>query len=349
MQKVSDQRGLVSMVIVVVLMMVITIMTLSFSNAVRNEQRQALDRQLNTQAYYAAESGINYGAKVVREELEKPGVTIASLQKTTCPPTSGGIYDDSLQLNGDSLRVSCLLVNTQPGSLVYAIDPAAQSKIFPVKPSAAIDRFEIEWSPTPGSVSSCPNNNAAASNLPSSGSWTCPYGVIRLDLVRTATPDRQALAGNNFSNLFMPLNGSGATASFDSGQPNAFGGPATQGVRYPASCDATRCRATIMLPGTTSEEFYARAQTLYRPTNLTFRALNGATEVSLLDAQIVVDATGKSQDVLRRIQTRIPLVGQSVHADYGLQTRDNICKQFTAYDPSVDGRGGSYSNTTPGC
>lgn len=348
MKVVDDQRGLVSMVIVTVLMIVITIMTLSFSNVVRNEQRQTLDRQLNTQAYYAAESGVNYGAKIVREQLEA-GTPIAELQKTDCP--SNTIYQDNLVLN-QGLQVSCLLVNTSPGSLVYTLDPAAQSKIFPIKPTSSIDRFEIEWSPAPGNnVTSCPSNASTAASLPAAGSWSCPFGVIRIDIARTSNVSRQALAQNTFSNLFMPLNtASASTVFFDNGT-NAFSGSAAQGSRYPAQCDASRCRATVRLSGSTSEEFYARVQTIYRPTNLTFRALQGTTEVPLRDAQIVVDATGKSQDVLRRIQTRIPLVGQSVHADYGLQSRDNICKQFTAYDPTQDNRndGRTFPNTTPGC
>ena len=54
-----NQDGLVSIIIVVILMIVISIIVLSFAKVVRNEQRQTLDRQLSTQAYYAAESGVN--------------------------------------------------------------------------------------------------------------------------------------------------------------------------------------------------------------------------------------------------------------------------------------------------
>lgn len=335
---VNNQQGLVSIIIVVILMMIISLITLSYANIARNEQRQALDRTLNSQAFYASESGVNYASRVIKQQVQS-GASIASLLKTDCPPNA--TYPDTLQLE-PGVSVSCLFVQTSPKSLAYDLDTTVQSKVFPVRPDGPITRVVVEWTPQAGSVASCPNSTAAAQNLNPAASYACPYSVLRVDLTNTtAGLSRSLLAQNTFSAIFMPVQSSvpgAGTVSFVG--KNAFGGNnAMQGARVPASCDATRCTMSITFPTANANQYYMRLMPLYRNTQATVTGRNVNTLVSLRDAQIVVDATGKAQDILRRVQVRIPLVNDGLHADYGLQSRQSICKAFTAFDAT-------YTNAT---
>lgn len=334
----SNEQGLVSIIIVVVLMFVISLITLSYANIARNEQQQALDRTLNAQAYYAAESGINYATKTITDRI-KNGTPINLLVKPDCKPDPpSGIYGDQLQIDAATgVSTSCLLVQTNPKSLVYDLSTSDQSKVFPVKPESLITRVVVEWNTqSSGPVSNCTNT----ATLPVAGSWSCPYGALRVDLANTSAGlSRSLLAQNTFSTVFMPVQSSfpGAGSVTFSGK-NAFGGnSAMQGARAPASCDNTRCTMSITFASANMNEYYMRIMPLYRGTQATITARNGSNLVSLKDAQIVVDATGKAQDVLRRVQVRIPLVNDGIHADYGIQSAQSVCKLFDAFP--------GYSNT----
>jgi len=52
--------------------------------------------------------------------------------------------------------------------------------------------------------------------------------------------------------------------------------------------------------------------------------------VSFTGAQVLIDVTGKAQDVLRRVQVRVPATGTSANltSDYAMQSTDSICKRF---------------------
>lgn len=56
----DNQQGIVAIVVTIILMVILTLIVLSFAKISRREERDALDRQLSTQAFYAAESGIDY-------------------------------------------------------------------------------------------------------------------------------------------------------------------------------------------------------------------------------------------------------------------------------------------------
>ena len=55
-----------------------------------------------------------------------------------------------------------------------------------------------------------------------------------------------------------------------------------------------------------------------------FRDLPGTAR--LKDAQIMVDSTGKANDLLRRIQVRVPARPQSRQAEFAIQAKDSLCK-----------------------
>ena len=110
---------------------------------------------------------------------------------------------------------------------------------------------------------------------------------------------------------------------------NVLGGTANQGARPVASCSDEKCVITVT--GMSRTKYYARVSTIYRETSLSVVAKGNSGDLSLIGAQVLVDATGRAQDVLRRVQVRVPLVGDSLHPDYGIQTTDSMCKQFTTF------------------
>ena len=80
-----DQRGIASLIITMVSMVIVTLIVLGFATLSRREQRQSLDRQLSTQAFYAAESGVEDARAVILNSIAS-GV---SFHKTNCTTSDG--------------------------------------------------------------------------------------------------------------------------------------------------------------------------------------------------------------------------------------------------------------------
>jgi Tfp pilus assembly protein PilX len=59
MTREDKQAGMVAIMVTMILMIVISLIVVGFAQISRRNQRQALDRQLSTQAFYAAETGVN--------------------------------------------------------------------------------------------------------------------------------------------------------------------------------------------------------------------------------------------------------------------------------------------------
>jgi Tfp pilus assembly protein PilX len=55
----TNQSGIVSLIIVAILAIVLGLVAIGFSQLTNRELKQAGDRELNAQAFYAAESGVN--------------------------------------------------------------------------------------------------------------------------------------------------------------------------------------------------------------------------------------------------------------------------------------------------
>lgn len=339
----SNEKGLVSITVTVILMLVISITVLSFAQIIRREQRQALDNQLSSQAFYAAESGINDA----RRFIATLG-TATPPPKTLCGPE--GVYTaTALPMTIDAATntsYSCLLINGSPKSLKYDVSTSEASKIIPIRTEgAAIKDLEISWSPSTNNdpLNGCPSR--ISSNLPAANRWTwmsptatlwpCKgYGIVRIDITPTnasvTTPlSREPLMANTFTAFLTPtVNGTGSVNYRGGGNIN--GGDTNQGARPEARCDTTTCKITIL--GLGGNNYFARISAVYRDAGVSVVAKGNANQdLALTGAQILIDSTGRSQDVLRRIQVRIPLVNDGLHADYAIQSTDSVCKQFTTY------------------
>jgi Tfp pilus assembly protein PilX len=68
----QNEQGLVAIVIVSTIIVILSLMTIGFSRIMDRELRQALDRELASQAHYAAESGLNDARRYVAQATSLP-------------------------------------------------------------------------------------------------------------------------------------------------------------------------------------------------------------------------------------------------------------------------------------
>ena len=349
-RKMSKQErreaGMVAIMVTLILMVVISLLVLGFAQIPRRNQRQALDRQLSSQAFYAAETGVNDVARLI--DSAAPGTTIPP--KENCDSSGDPFYGSLNPVIGpaeDQIQYTCILVDPTPNSLEYR-GIGTTGTVFPVvAESGSIGSIRLTWTPVPGDdgdpppTQECPTSSSLNSSTAFSdvSNWRCGYGLLRFDLVPTSGSLSMSGLQNTLMTTFaVPLRSGGTSTITYSGAP--------ANSRVGTACTNTSCRLTINL-SPAGTRYHMRVLSLYKElVTLTVEAFSGPNAtgdvVSLREAQVLVDSTGKAQDVLRRIQVRLPLSSSlNSMGDYAIQSTEAVCKRFSV----MDGRFQSFANS----
>ncbi len=325
-----NDKGFVSIFSVIIIMSILTLVLVGFSNITRQAQRRTLDDQLNTQAFYAAESGIN-DAKTALTAAALAGTTY---NKSTCEGQDAGSsfnynYDSAL-----SVGYSCVLINSNPSDVRFSsigIEGASVAKTVTLASLSGnpFDKFSVYWdSPTQGDL--LPNSNVPS--LTPRAAWGTKVGMLRMDVVPVVDGalDRATLVANSYSMFLYPTSDNAGIVS-KSYSP----GPAAQGSVDLVTCDTSptptnlRCKLDITLTGAgISKRYMLRLQAIYNVVQADVADVKDTTntKVSLKDGQAVVDVTGRANDVFRRVQVRLPLKPTGFVSSTVLQSADSVCK-----------------------
>jgi len=344
MKKQIQQAGMVSLMVTFVMMIVISLIVLGFSEATRRNTRESLDRQLSTQAYYAAETGINDARSKLRA-----GTPLLPTHATTCEGNGSFMKDSGLTAtNGPvildshntNVTYTCLLVTDK---LQYIKEDTVnlQRPAVKVIHMSTAGALNFTWSPSDltSSPSGCPGSVGSFTDSDSFIAG-CKYGLLRLDLVPTGTAaDVTSLAGATHTFYFQPTNLNNNTdGDYNSDNGGIVG----------ANCSGTTC--TVRLVNLSGTDFYARLAAVYSP--LKSIVINGdpGSNMTFTGAGYQIDATGQAQDELRRIQVRIPLNGSGTIPQNALSSADGICKRFTvSTTPPADKASPDYNASPPLC
>jgi len=305
----SDQRGMAAIMVTVILMIVISIIVLGFAQVVRREQQNALDNQLSTQAYYAAESGVNLAQEKIKTKLNTGG---ALIDKTTCGaspsgPTGYNISSADLVV-GQEAEITCLLVSRKLSTLEYQKVDMHSVPMYVKSEAGNINRLYISWQASSGSTTTAGCSSGATTSF--SDSWSCPQPLLRLDLVEPGAATNPTAAGNNQYTAFLYPTTSGNNAitaggasAINSSKDNVIAAKCetTTGVDHPRICTAT-------ITGLAAQAYAARVMSVYGESDVTVFASDvGGTRRALVEGQVLIDATAKASDVLKRIQARMSL------------------------------------------
>jgi Tfp pilus assembly protein PilX len=350
----KNEQGMVSILVTMIMILVITLIVLGFAQVTRRNQREALDNQLSTQAYYAAESGVNAAVNYLSTHPTYGMSTIGNC--TQFINTLGGGTVNVLDQDTGT-KYTCLMVNPTPSSLNVAPLTQGTSAVLHLANSdgAAFTSLKFQWSQqaTPDYPGGC--TSADNGTLPALSAWACPYGILRLDLVNTSgsNASNDVLDGNQqvVSFYMIPTYNNGAgvantpvtnpleTQPVD---PSSAPGPTCTANAATNNCPVQvvrtictaggSCSLQLNLNGTGgSIDYYARLSMMYQDSsNVIITGTDSGHPSNFVGGQVMVDSTGESQDELRRIQVRVPIVApQSTLPVYSLQTTASICKKLS--------------------
>ena len=334
----NNEQGFASIVIALILIVVLSLLTVGFAQLARREQQNALSKQLATQAYYAAETGINDAIKAIptiqADPLASPNtcVSAADLPNQIIGPVNNGVL------------YTCVLVNLTPLDLVK--DPMSPDTGWTTTFSTAVvpggagsgilDSVSVNWS----SLASKPPRPAGTPGFTPStggGSWNSP-AVLQLSITPLAASQtsRNDLTNNTFTAYLYPsVSGSGTvTYALASSAGNAQ-------IISANHCSSGTCSVTVSglsaSPGSAANEQYLVHIYDYYDTSSV--AITGATDTSggkldFTNSQAQIDSTGKAKDVLKRIQAAVPLNTPTTLSNYATEAQ-NICKRFSTYPQST--------------
>jgi len=364
----DDQRGMVSILVTMIMIIVITLIVLGFAQVARRNERESLDDQISTQAYYAAESGVNAAVNYLTDPAH---ITTQYNTTGSCTNFIGTLNAAGVSNNLNSsgtTKYTCLMVNTEPNTLnISPLTQQSNSILYIANTDKeAFTSLRFQWSqqtnPTFPSKT-CSGSGATGKTLPALNAWNCPYGILRLDLVDASNISNASLEANQAVTSFylVPSYRSGSpfvTASTVSWPPknaaSCSSGSGNCPVQIlPVSCTAAGNCALLMNISGGSKQYFARLSMMYQDSSSVIVAGGDATHpyvpatgvgVAFVGGQALIDSTGQSQDELRRVQVRIPLetLSSTLPAN-GLQSTDSICKQLS------DGPGAiPYGDICPG-
>jgi Tfp pilus assembly protein PilX len=348
----NNQYGMVSITVTVVFIVVISLVVLGFSQVSRRNSRETLDRQLSSQAFYAAETGARDVQNKIAGMIDRGEEIVA---QTECEDTEKYTRQEGRVGDKSDSVYTCLLVDPTPKTLDYSNVGSGTSIVVPLNStSGALNQNEIVWKRSAANkpenkINNCPSIKGGTqwTNFPKSTDWKCPFGVIRIELmpVNSTTLSSADAAGNNSMVLFAyPQQGNIADPTLVTYNINDL--RSNQGRVIAAKCNDDECR--IKINGLSFSNAYMRVRTMYADTsnfqvradgfNASVDGPNSDSEVttgnSFKNGQVVIDVTAKSQDVLRRIQVRGSLTGGTSRTDSGsfsdfaIRSNDSICKRF---------------------
>jgi Tfp pilus assembly protein PilX len=331
-QKKLDEQGFASIVIALILIIVLALFTVGFAQLARREQRNALDKQLATQAYFAAESGVNDTVQnLAALEAAPPDPENCLGSPTTVGPSENGV------------QYTCVLVNLKPPNLIYDNIQPEGTRYVVSSTSVPASTITVNWG-------SADNHNTFPSTdadgfLPAAN-WTAADRPAVLQFTITPLNDlsRAGLMSNSFTAYLYPTSTGGASVAY-----NAGGGGAN-GAVVSANCDIDRgkypCQATITGVSGGNGPYLFRIIGHYDPSNVSINGKDAAGGSLGFDGQTQIDVTGKAHEVLKRIQVRVP---RKTAFDLPKDAIDSgsTCKHFTT-DPISNSQTVALSQDTNG-
>jgi hypothetical protein len=344
-QQDINQQGIVSIITVIFLSIILTLITIAFMRAMTGNQRQALDMQLNTQAFYAAESGYNDALQA----LKVPGAL--NIGSPNCSDFySGNSLDNTL----DNInRYTCLLVDSTVDYIQFEGN-LQHGKLFLIQssnPAKPIDSLRIFWSSTTNNANQN-NHFRSDQSFPRAGNATGSLwsgtmsdqdapSLLRLSVYPISSLSRDDLIRNQRTYFIVPRNGA-ASVNVNDGSIND------------AACSSTAvnvvdggnyyCSVTVPVSSFVSGSFYIRILPFYSTSDVVVEGLNTGSRQQLVGAQTTIDVTGRSNDVYKRILYRKNTERDDYYFPEAVTKINNsICKQFQTWP------GGSYDESGGAC
>lgn len=360
----KDQNGLAAIVIVTVIITILTLLTIGFARLMDKEFRQATDRELASQANYAAESGMNDArAYVIDQENKGQDPTTSGckdLSNASALPSqfvlNGSISayyanPTSPPSQNNTVKYTCVIINAHPKNLDFGNVQKNQSVVFKMAPQAAAQNLYFSWdnsdAPPQNSITSLGPSLPKETNVNSDPRSATQIGMLRVTIYPAVngggSSDNQNVFAANSSRTYVlyanadsfagqlgSINYSSGTQGLVTGQTIGQCNLANRGNSPVPNAQATgyACNLAVSNLDTSGAGFYyVRVTALYQNLSVGLQVNNGGKAVPIDKAQAVLDVTGEGNDILKRLVGRLALSSNFNLPNYAIQSMDTVCKR----------------------
>jgi type II secretory pathway pseudopilin PulG len=364
--KPLNENGFASIVIALILIIVLALLTVGFAQLARREQQDALDKQLASQAYDAAESGVNNAYHDIENSIITqsggPGQTKAD--SSTCMNPVTGLAANSNIDATHGVSYSCLLVDLTPPTLEKGLSAGSGwSTAFKVVDASnndtALKSFDVVWGSSDGHTSLPPSTTQFPPVGTNPSQWGNSPALLEVSVTPLGAVDRNSLIDNSLTAYFKPSSTAGSLtypATAVQTPTNPYSGDASgaggQGQVIQAKCTSGKCTVTVNMSsgigGQTGEQYLIHVADYYDDSQvgITNAVDTNGKAAYFANSQAVIDVTGKARQVLKRIQANVPLRPSPSLPSYGIEAED-LCKRFnTTIDTLPDGSPGGTNPDT---
>lgn len=325
----QNQAGMISLVITMLLMITISLMTLSFATLSRREQRQALDKQLSTQAFYAAETGINDATKAILDGSLASDISDCSDTEQAKINPAG--ITNVLSAASNVVR-TCVFVDQTPSEIDSVVGESATT-VFLVS-ATGITSLDVYWENDSAVSSPVYPPSIPTDAFPVDASWSGNTpGVLTVQLVPTNFPTTRAAIASGQIYVFGYPTASNANQTANGAGSNGRimgGGCATSNTSAPNNWPR-QCKITI---NSLNGQYYIILKSTYDPVHVTIEGKDASGgRLPFAGAQVLIDSTGRSNDVTKRIKVYKPLRASASLPSAVLEIGDDLCKRLQS-EPS---------------
>lgn len=322
-----NEDGFAAIIVTLIVMAIIVLITIGFVKLVSREQRSSLDRQLTTQAFYAAETGINEVARLLAEDPGLPSKDTCEVSDThpDYPFPEGGVLDEE-----EAVAYTCVLIDPAPSTLEYDSIPTEHARNIYLTgvdddgSPMALNTIVVNWNAS--ELSDSPTFPAAGRDFPTDFGDGAP--VLRVSLTPiSGALSRNGLIDSTFTVFLRPESGgSEPTITYTAGA----GQRRSQGDVTQVGCNDGNtpryCKARITgLSG--ASQYVMSVRAIYSNASVQIDTPDGA---SFSGEQVVADVTGRANDVLRRMQVRLPIRDTFDFPGFTLEAgAGGICKPYS--------------------
>ncbi len=345
-------RGVSSLFVVIFTSVLLSIITVSFIGLMIREQQRAVDDQLSRGGYDAALSGVEDGKRVLAACRAGSAAACTAINSKSCDTvqTALGIGSatevvvQSTSGAGSDLdqAYTCVIINRDTADYLGKLTGHDSSAIVPLMATNQFNTVKVSWYTQDDAVNYSLTTPDSPTNprLPPLNSWragaTSYPPIMRFQLIQHQTPvqlnDFDGNDGARTTFLF-PSQINPGVINLDSPDTRRS---TTPGYPYRVYCipQASRltyaCSATITVPNANSRTSYVRLTSIYGGTNFQVQMLQNSTPVGFSDVQPSVDATGRANNVFRRVEARVEPINDDVpYPRATVDITNNFCKDFT--------------------
>lgn len=375
--KTQNQKGAVSLFIVIFACLLVTIVTVGFVNVMIRNQQQVSDTDLSKSAYDSAMAGVEDAKRLMLEHLAcldsgssspdcaKVAQAIADQNCDTIQQGLGiGGPDEVLirqNLGDEALdqAYTCVKIDFNTDDYVNEI-AIGEGNLIPLRADGSFDRVKISWFKKDAGSSAMTLPTAPPAQLPAKADWTTEIPpILRAQIIQAGDNfllsdfDRMTSTESNANTVFLYPSDTGATTvSFVSSDNRATDDRKTPVV---IRCDQAQfagggyaCSATLNLldpiGGGSPENVFLRLGAIYNTTDYKVELYDGAsTRVSFVGVQPEVDSTGRANALFRRVKARVEFTDSGFpYPQAAVELEGNLCKNFKVTDTS-------YQALTPAC